>query len=285
MTKGQRAPLAGAQSTELRPVGELDSLVDYCRDVWSRRGYWVSVPADDLRVANRRTVLGPFWLLLNPAIEIFIYYLIFGLLLGVDRGLSNFVGFLTVGLLTFDLTARSLPIASRLMTRNLSLIRSLRFPRALLPLSEAVRAGYSFLIALPVMLVAVVLTGEPVRWQWVLIIPAFVIALVFAAGMILVVARLGQRYADLQPLVAHGVRLLFYMSGVLYDPSMWSSRAEVLAFFNINPFYVMNSLMRAALIEDVSVPLWMWGAGPLWAIGIFLFGFAFFRRAELSYGS
>lgn len=276
---------AEEHTIRLRPVDEIDSLADYIDDIWARRGYWISVPADDLRAKNRHTILGPFWLLLNPAIEIFIYYLIFGLLLGTDRGLTNFVGFLTVGLVTFALTARSLPLGAKLMISNVALTRSLQFPKAILPLAEAARDGYTFLLAVPAMLLTMLLTGEPLRWQWVLIVPVFAIALVFAAGALLIVARLGSRYADLQPLIAHAIRLLFYMSGVLYDPSRWSSRADVLALFNVNPFYEINNLMRSALIADVTAPLWMWGAATLWAIGAFTVGLVFFRKGELSYGA
>jgi teichoic acid transport system permease protein len=285
MAKRTAAVPATVGPTELKPVDELGSLGDYLREVWQRRGYWISVPADDLRVQNRRTVLGPLWLLLNPAIEIFIYYLIFGLLLEVDRGLDNFVGFLAVGIVTFALTAGSLPLAAMLIVRNSGLIRSLQFPKALLPLAKAMSGAYTFLIALPVVILTVILTGEPIRWQWILVVPAFAIAVVFATGTILIVARLGRRFADLEPLVRHSVRLLLYLSGVLYEPARWSSRSEVLAVFNVNPFYEMNTIMRSALISDVSASPWMWCGATLWACTVFAGGAAFFHRGELSYGA
>lgn len=284
MEEGDLAPVDDPTS-RLRPVNQLDTLGEYVRDLWSRRGYWVSVPADDLRAKNRHTVLGPFWHILNPAIEIFIYYLVFGRLIGTDRGLSNFIGFLTVGLVTFALTARALPLAARLMISNVAMLRSLQFPKALLPLAESMRSGYTFLLSVPAMLLTVLLTGEPLRWQWILVVPAFVIALVFGAGAILIVARLGRMYADLEPLIGHGIRLLFYMSGVLYEPSRWTSRADINLLFDLNPFYEMNTLMRSALLVDISAPLWMWGAATLWAIGTFVLGLLFFRKGELSYGA
>lgn len=269
----------------LRPVDQVDGTRDYLRDVWSRRGYWISVPADDLRAKNRHTVLGPFWLLIDPAMEIAVYYLIFGLLLGVDRGLTNFIGFLTVGIITFGLTARPLTPAARLMIRNTALIRSLQFPKAVLPLAETMRSGYTFLLGVPAMLATVLLTGEPLRWQWVLLVPAFAIALVFAAGAILIVARLGRRYADLEPLIGHGIRLLFYMSGVLYEPSRWTSRADIKALFDVNPFYEMNTLMRSAVLTDITAPAWMWAAASAWAVGVFSVGLIFFKQGEGGYGA
>lgn len=268
----------------LKRVDGSPPLGEYVRDVWSRRGYWLTVPLDNLRVQNRDTMLGSFWLILNPAIEVLIYYLIFGLLLGTNRGVDNFIGFLAVGLIVFQLTARSLPTSAALIPRNISSIRSLQFPRGVLPLAEAVENVLRFAPAIIVLLITALLTGESIRWQWLLLIPSLLISATFATGMILIVARLGNRFADLGPLLRHVTRMLLYLSGVLYLPSQWTDRKDVLLWFDLNPFFEMNQIVRSAVIEGITVDPWMWVAASIWAVVSVVFGFWFFHRGESSYG-
>lgn len=268
----------------LASVHNLPPLRSYLGDLIERRDFVLRSPAGELRAQNVLAIFGSFWLLLTPALQISVYYLVFGLLLGVDRGVDNFIGFLTVGYLTYSLTARTLPGASRLMDQNRALIRSVHFPRALIPLASGVKNVYAFLPSFVIMLVFVVLSGEPVRVQWLLAIPAFVIAVTFMQGLMFVVARLGSYFPDFSLALPHVMRLLFYGSGVLYLPSRWTTNPTILGFFDANPFFEIISLFRHALLVGHETPLRMWIAASLWAIGSLAFGFVFFWLAEVRYG-
>ena len=68
----------------LQRLGSEESLGQYLSDIWERREFAVVVPANDLRAQNMDTALGQLWHILNPAALIAIYWLIFGVLLGVD---------------------------------------------------------------------------------------------------------------------------------------------------------------------------------------------------------
>jgi teichoic acid transport system permease protein len=64
------------------------------RRIWSRRDFvWYSA-LSELRTQQTDTVLGNVWHLLNPALQISVYFVVFGLILGTDRGIDNFLPFL-----------------------------------------------------------------------------------------------------------------------------------------------------------------------------------------------
>lgn len=133
--------------TELQPITVRPSLGDYLRDLRERREFMVYAPAAELRAVNFHTVLGNLWLLLNPALSILVYYVIFGLLLNADRGTTNYIGFLTVGVLVYGFLSSCVTGGSRAITANINLVRSVHFPRAVLPLSNTLRNFYEFLRA------------------------------------------------------------------------------------------------------------------------------------------
>jgi teichoic acid transport system permease protein len=80
-------------------------------------------------------------------------------------------------------------------------------------------------------------------------------------------------------------RLLFYISGVLYSVDRFVDHGPIRELFNFNPFYVWVTLARGPLMEEVVVidpKLALIGA--VWALVLFVGGFAFFRQGEHRYG-
>ena len=147
---------------ELFDLSAKSTLRRYMADIWERRAFAVVVPANDIRAQNMDTLLGQFWHLLNPLLMAAVYYLIFGVILDASRGVSNYLGFLIVGVFVFQLTQRVVQDGSITIDRNKSLIRSISFPRALLPLSSANAQSFAFVPALVVMVVVVGLSGDEI---------------------------------------------------------------------------------------------------------------------------
>ena len=147
------------------------SLKAYVKDVWHRRHFAVVVPANDIRAQNMDTFFGQLWHLFNPALLIGVYYVIFGVILDANRGVENFIGFLVVGVIIFNLSQRSLQDAAISLRRNQSLIRSIQFPRALLPISSIVGQTVAFFPSFIVMLGFLLVTGENPSIRWFVILP------------------------------------------------------------------------------------------------------------------
>lgn len=244
----------------------------------------------ELRAQHMNTTLGNLWHLLNPMLLIAVYYLVFGVLLGTRRGSDNFIGFLSIGVFTYQWASKTITGGARTIVSNEGLIRSLQFPRALLPISSALREALTFLPSLGVMVVVMLATGEPVTWGWLLIVPVALLQGCFGLGAGFLAARAADRFRDTLNLLPFVFRLLFYGSGILYAvderfhgafENPWVVRA-----FLANPFYCFVSLWRHAMMSSQSiqhVPA-MWLSATLWAVALLLVGLLVFRRGEKEYG-
>jgi len=124
--------------TELRDVFSASRLDAYLARLWSRREYISFVAVSELRNRQMTTVLGNLWHLLNPALSIATYYVIFGLLLNVDRGVDNYILFITVGVLLFADIQRATMAGAGSILNNRGLLQSLSFPRAMLPVAATI---------------------------------------------------------------------------------------------------------------------------------------------------
>jgi teichoic acid transport system permease protein len=275
-----------SQTHELKPVGQKLGLVSYIKELWQRRFFMMSFARARVEGQNSNAALGQFWLLLTPLLTAAVYYLLFGVILGVSRGIENFIAFLIIGVMMFRLTSTSANAGANAIISNKGLIRSLHFPRALLPIAASLQQFLQFLPSILVILVAVVATGEPIRWTWLLLIPILLIQFIFNTGLALLLARVINRARDLAKLSPFLIRMWGYLSGIFFSIEISKERfpAPIEPFLSYNPAHIFMQLTRSAFIEsiDASARDWYWGIG--WAVLVFIIGFFVFFRGEGRYG-
>lgn len=268
----------------LQPLGGRVRLLPYAKALWSRRALVLALPAAELRAQNRSSVLGQAWHLLNPLLLAGTYYMVFGLLLQTDRGVDNFVAFLTIGVLIFHFTSKSVVAGAKSVVGNEGLMRSIRFPRAVLPiagvLGELVALGFSLLTILAVLLA----TGERPQLAWLLLFPVLVMQLLFNTGIALLAARATTHFRDIEQILPFALRLWLYFSGVFYSVERFASHPAVIAVARANPLNAVLTLARGALLEGSSMPMWAWTSAGIWTGVALAGGMVFFVRREHRYG-
>ena len=268
---------------ELRDAHAAMKLGPYMRDLWDRRSYVWYEAVSELRARQVTSVLGNLWHLLNPALNIFIYYLIFGLLLKVDRGIDNFILFLATGLFVFQLTQKTTTDGARSMIANKGLLRAIKFPRAMLPITGAVTEMLSGISSFLVLIPIALLTGESPRWSWILLVPLLAVQFVFNLGASFVAARLTTHFVDVIQILPFVFRLILYASGVIFSVDAYvQPGSSVRLLFTLNPIYCYVTVGRWCMLGgplDAAIVL----SGIGWAVLFFATGFLWFRQAEERY--
>lgn len=254
----------------------------YVKAVWERRSYVTYVAISELRAKQVNTVLGNLWHLLNPALTIAVYYLVFGVLLGVDRGVDNFILFLAVGVFVFQLTQRTATRGATSIVSNVGIIRAFRFPRIILPITSVVTEAIAALPTFLVMYVVALLTGQSVRWQWMLVPVLVFVQIGFNLGVATIAARATTQVRDISQILPFVFRLLFYGSGVIFNVSAYATGSREI-WFILNPLYCLITLARwcvlgypAQIVHVVSL--------AMWTLAVLVFGLLWFRAAENRYG-
>ncbi|PJI94265.1 ABC transporter permease [Luteimicrobium subarcticum] len=274
-----------AEENGLRPFGERQSLREYSVELWRRRSFLWTLAKSRSYNRNQDNYLGQMWSVLNPLFLAGVYYLIFGVLLKTTHGVDNFVGFLVIGVFTFSFVSTSMTSGAGSVSNSLSLVRSLRFPRAVLPLSVTVAELVTFGSTVAVMLFLVLLSGERPTWSWFGVVPAFGLAFVFVSGVAMMLSRMVASARDLRNLIPVGIRFIRYFSGVFFsidayvvDKGFWG---QVMLY---QPVAVYLNLARSALLEEFDSSMTLWLAGAGWALLAVVVGYVVFWRGEEQYG-
>jgi teichoic acid transport system permease protein len=285
----------------LRQSAARPPLPKYLKSVWARRNFiWAFASAKNVS-KHSDSRLGQVWQVLTPLLNAAVYYLIFGLLLKLSRGLPDFVPFLVTGVFLFGFTQRSVTSGSKSVGDNLSLIRALHFPRATLPLAYAVVELQQLLVSLVVLFAIILAFGEPLSFYMLLFVPILLLQLMFNVGISMVMARLGAFNRDITQLLPFVMRTWLYASGVIFSLPQLMERSDLLknhgwlgVLLEANPAYVFLELSRYVLLGEyrgyvqstlgvTSVThLWLLAGG--WSLVMLIGGFMYFYRAEERYG-
>jgi teichoic acid transport system permease protein len=261
----------------------------YLRELWGRRQFIVSYARARTYALYAGARLGSVWQVLTPLMNAAVYYLAFGVLLGTKNGIHNYAAFLICGMFVFTYTQRSMTEGSRSLALNMSLIRTLHFPRATLPLAYVVNELNQMAVSMAILFAFVGLTDGP-TWRWLLVVPALAMQTMFNLGMTLIFARIGTFVSDISQLLPFVTRTWLYASGIFFsipdklralDAPGW-----VIQVLSLNPISAYIDLVRRALLHEHArneLPH-AWSIAAVWAVVVLVGGFWFFWRAEDRYG-
>jgi teichoic acid transport system permease protein len=267
---------------ELQDVYRASTTRGYIAKTWERRRYVWYVATGELRARQMNSALGNLWHLLNPALQIAVFFLIFGVVLDTDRGIDNFMLFLTVGVLMFQFGQKATMEGAKSIVANGGLMRSISFPRAVLPITSTTTEVLATIPAVGVMLVVAVATGETPSLTWFVLVPILALFSLFNLGASFVAARAASHVRDVEQILPFLFRLVFYASGIIFKAESYDPNNQYQWVFIINPYYCFITLGRWSIMAgNLQTDLLI--SAAVWSIVALCGGFAWFRRAEGAY--
>ena len=274
-------------AAHLRPLTTDMPAGQYLAAMWARRDFAVALPIEEVRSAHQNTLLGNLWHLANPMLSVAVYYLVFGVMLNVSSGTDNYILWLMIGVFTFGLTNRCVLGGATSISNNQGLMRAVRFPRALLPVSLVISKLLTFGFELAVLAAVALITGEGVSPRWLAMPLVLGVHSALNLGGAFIAARLNDSFRDIQQIIPFVFRLLTYLSGVMFPLGTYltdeKAGGTIATIVRLNPLVGILDLYR-----------WVFMGTPvtfdeLWKLlvtsGFLLtFGFWYFRSAESKYG-
>lgn len=259
----------------------------YTKDLWGRRHFIkAQARAKSLRT-GQDTFLGRLWIILTPVISIAIYSFVFGVVLNVSRGMENFVGFLTLGVVYFGFFTKSISSGSGLIRSSRNMIAAFSFPNASLALSAVLRQFVDNLTPAVVAVLGCVLLqlDQPIHWTIIFVLPLFLLIHIFGLGVCFIGARATAFIPDLKSIISVVNRGLFFVSGVFFTIERFETNDLVTKIVEANPIYQFLQAIRNCVMAGQVPSLQTWAYISIWSFGLLIFGYWYFWRAEERYAS
>ena len=253
----------------------------YFRELWKRREFAFELSRTRMRAQHFDTAFGKLWLLINPILLTFVYFMLVDILRGGSQG-SGFFAHLMAGLFAFQVIQISVRQGVRSVTSGGRLILNTAFPRLLLPLSSAITAIRRFLWSLVIYAIVHVIVGAPIGWELVLAVPILGLLFCFAAGIAVLVSAVQVYFRDLSQFVPYALRIWLYSTPILYYASEVPTRYDwVLAINPAAPFIrCWSQILDEGKVPDLYLVLMAVGWATVLLVGASLFFIS--RERELA---
>ena len=209
------------------------------RNLYRYRQLIVILTARDLKARYRGSVLGFFWSLANPLLLLAVYTFVFTQFFDRPGGVRAYPLFLFAGILPWTFFAGSVMEATTAVSANAGLVKKVLFPAEALPLVVVASHLVHFVLALPILLLAVLvagLLGKITVTPLILFAPVIMLLqTLFVAGIALAVSSASVLFRDLRDLVANLLQLGFFLTPVLYSLSSDFISPAVGTLLRLNP--------------------------------------------------
>ena len=199
----------------------------------------------DVKQRYRRSKLGPFWLTISMGVLIGALGLVFG---GIfNSPMREFLPFLALGVILWGFLSSVINEGCTAFVSSDAIIKQLPLPL----FTHIMRVVWrnAIILAHNIVIVPVIflLFLKPVGFVALLAIPGLFLSTITLAWVAFLASILCTRYRDLSQIVASVLQIAFYITPIIWMPSMLGGRSSFI-FLDMNPFFYLIEVIRAPLL-------------------------------------
>ena len=252
-------------------------------ELWHYKDLLFRLVRRDLIANYQQTLLGPFWLFMQPLLTTLVYYLIFGQIIKINTGGVPAILFYLSGIIFWSYFSDCLNGTMYTFVQNATLFSKVYFPRLIVPISgvisHTIRMGIQFLLFVLIYLFYLSYPGIHGS-AYILLVPIlFLLTAGFGLGAGLIISVLTARYRDLDYTLQFLLRLFMFATPVVYPASIIPAKYQF--YFLLNPLTIIIETCRAAFFSNAPVytrHLFLCGGEVILLI---ILGITLFKKQEL----
>lgn len=255
-------------------------------ELWRARELLWIFTLREIQVRYKQSFFGVAWAVVVPVVQVLVFTVFFGNLLGVSGRVNAAAGmelpyplFVLTGLIVWNFFKTTVDGAGHSLLSHAHIIRRIYVPRLVLPLAAvgkpALDTAVTFLLMLGLLAWYAGTTG--LSWQLLLSPLLLVGAALPALAIGLIVAAVTVSYRDLQYVLPFFTQTLFFVSAVIYSVDVLPAHLAWLMY--LNPVVGFVEAHRA-VVMGLAIDWPGLGLSVAVALALFVAGAFYFARAE-----
>ena len=242
-----------------------------------------SMVKKNIKNQYRRSVLGVFWTVLNPLLNMLVMWFVFDKIFGRSSSGLFYPVYILSGTIVFNFMRASTTTSMTCMVNNYDLLTKTRVPYTVFPLSQNLSAmvnlGFS-VIALLILMLACIPQGVKFHpTMLMMVVPWLPSLFLFSFGLSLALCSIYVRFRDIKHFYDVFLTLWMYATPIFYTLDSLKLGSTTALIMKLNPMYYYVGYVRDLLMGVV--PSWQthlicYGVG----IGAFLIGALIFKLSR-----
>ncbi|MGN6352062.1 MAG: ABC transporter permease [Parafilimonas sp.] len=253
------------------------------KEIWQYKDLLLRFVRRDLIANYQQTILGPFWILLQPILTTITYYIIFGKIAKIStEGIPPLLFYLP-GIIIWSYFSDCLNSTMYTFLHHSTLFSKVYFPRLIVPLSNIISHTVRMLVQLVlfvVIYVAFIAADHSVHISASIILVPFLLLLTaaFALGAGLIISVITARYRDLDYALQFIIRLFMFATPVIYPASIVPGNLKTI--FWLNPLTPAIETFRTGFFSSNTLQLQPLLVATAITIILLITGLALFKKLE-----
>jgi ABC-type polysaccharide/polyol phosphate export permease len=257
--------------------------IEEAEDLWRYRGLVHELVVRDIKVRYKRSVLGILWTMLAPLLNMVALTLVFSALL--KTAIQNYPVFFMTGSIYWIFFAQTSTTAALSTHGSNELAKRMFIPRSVFIASALGGGIVNLLLSILPLLLILGATGFPLHATWAFLPVPILIGSLFTAGASLILFTVASRFADIKEMYPVIVQTWFFLTPIVYHPSIVPGRYRFI--LSLNPMYFLIRTFRDPIYEGKIPSATLLGGAFLFSLAVFVTGWVYFchRRDDMAYWS
>jgi len=237
----------------------------------------------DLKVRYRNSVLGFFWSMLTPLLQMAILWFVVKFAMHVQ--IPNLTVKILTGLVAWTFFENGLQDSSDCVLNNRDLVKKIYFPRPALPLAVVSGNLIHFLLSLVMLLIVLAAVGDFPDPLFLFVVPLLLVQTLLIAGLGMILAAVHTFYRDIKFILIQLLRVFFFLTPVMYPAELLRQKISgallepwMLRLYMYNPMATIIEAYRDVLIEHRLPDMSFFLPIAVFSVLIFLVGYRVYQR-------
>jgi len=202
----------------------------------------------EMRSQNKNNYLGILWEIINPMIQIAIYWFAFGFGIRGGHPHPGYVPWLLAGISIWFFVSPAVIQGSKSIYSRIRMVAKMNFPLSAIPSYVIMSKFYQHLMLLAIVMIILQFQGYTISIYYIELPYYMFSVLVFTLSLSLITSTLSTIVRDVQNIVQAVMRMMIFMTPVLWDPSRLNPTIQMI--LKSNPYYYIIEGYRSSLLGN-----------------------------------
>ena len=268
--------------------------VDF-RELWRYRDLCLLFVKRNIITKYKQTILGPLWFIIQPALTVIMYMVVFGGIAGIPTDGVPRPLFYLAGTCTWTYFANCLNSTSNTFVSNASIFGKVYFPRLVMPISSVISnllqlgIQFGFFVIVYIIYAFTDPSCTAHLTLYAFLLPLIILMLAgLALGFGTIISSMTTKYRDLQVLFSFLVSLWMYATPIVYPLSQTHNKfflgVPVHTFMCLNPVTPVIETFKYGFLGAGEFVGWRWLIYSfVFMVVLLAFGIVVFNKVQKSF--
>lgn len=258
-------------------------MMENLRSLWERRNLIFVWTYYNLLSTYTNTKLGIVWIFLQPLVTAAIYSIAFGGLMGVrpPRDGVPFLCFYFSGVVVWQFFTRNVSKSCRVIVSNIGTMTQIRYPREISVITAFLEEFVTFAASFLVLVIILLIYGYYPTLSYLFILIIILIESILTLGIMFFVSSIGVFIRDIGQIIGPVLRLVFFMSGVIFSVDNIDSSLK--NYLLLNPLVTIIDSFRKITLHNEVPDFTLLGIYFAVSVVILVTGYIYFKKKDATF--